>query len=288
MGIRRRYKRLRYFFSWKYPKLFHFVRTIAFPVQVLALCLALFAFVSFYQKHFSFEASMRARTNNEVSLPERSIVTRSKSQLSEHQHSEDQLAIAESDEVKTSAKEQKPTVTTAEKESDVPTETETAIIAAIIDPPLTPPLPTGTALIKRTNANSAQPTTKLTPPVKPELIELAVPESKPEPNEIFDSEWLARQRNNQFVIQLATSSQYNELVSYAKALPVTGPLVIFPFKKNSAGGLVYGLSAGLHDSFTEAKTALDTLPQDSARYGYWIRAVAEINSRVTALAKTPE
>ena len=76
MGIKRRYKRLRYYCSWKYPKLFRFVRTVTFPAQVLALCLGLFALVTFYQKNFSFEATMRARTAAEDSLPERSLVAR--------------------------------------------------------------------------------------------------------------------------------------------------------------------------------------------------------------------
>ena len=278
MGIRRRYKRLRYFISWKYPGLFHFLRTIAFPVQVLALCLALFAFVTFYQKHFSFEANMRAHKNNEVSLPERSIVTRT----------ENQGVIAESTEVTLLEKEPEEKQAIAEKEPSLPTETETALIAAIIEPPLTAPLPTGTALIKRSNTNSIQPATQAATPTTPEPIKLAEPEINSTPNKLFDSEWLAAQRGNQFVIQLATSSQYNELVNYAKALPVSGPLAIFPFKKNSSDGLVYGLSAGLHDSLTEAKAALETLPQDSARYGYWIRAVAEINSRVIALESSAE
>ena len=281
MGIRRRYKRLPYYFSWKHPKLFYFVRAIAFPVQVLTLCLVLFAFVTFYQKHFSFEANMRARAANEVSQPERSIVTRAESQQPHNTQSNETISLVKNEAYQTSP----------ETEISAPTKTETTLIAAIIEPPITPPSPVGTALIQRSDRISTK-----TPPTKiattsdetDETIASSEPAAEAETKNILGSEWLAEQRNNQYVVQLATSSLHAELVNFAQALPVEGPLVIYPYKKNSENELVYGLSAGLHNSITEANAALEKLPTDSAKYGYWIRATAEINFDATGLTKTPE
>lgn len=57
--LKRSYLRVTYYFSWRYPRLSTWIRPIIFPVQVIALCAGLYAFVDYYQQNFSFEASMR-------------------------------------------------------------------------------------------------------------------------------------------------------------------------------------------------------------------------------------
>jgi len=58
--LRKRYKKFRYTLGWKYPWLYRKLSKAMFPTQVLVLCVSLLAVVSFYKKHYSFEATMRA------------------------------------------------------------------------------------------------------------------------------------------------------------------------------------------------------------------------------------
>ena len=60
MRLKYRLKRFRYVCSWKYPKLYKGLRFAWFPAQVLALCALMAAMVSYYQAHYSFEATARA------------------------------------------------------------------------------------------------------------------------------------------------------------------------------------------------------------------------------------
>lgn len=66
MGLRRKYKRFRYYCSWRYPRLTRFAQKVAFPVQVGALCITLYAAVTLYQQHYSFEATMRAHESRQI------------------------------------------------------------------------------------------------------------------------------------------------------------------------------------------------------------------------------
>ena len=57
--LKRKYQRLNYYLSWRFPRLTKVIHQVSFPIQVFVLCAALYSFVDYYQQNYSFEASVR-------------------------------------------------------------------------------------------------------------------------------------------------------------------------------------------------------------------------------------
>lgn len=237
MGFKRKFKRFRYYCSWRYPRLFLLAQRLAFPVQVSALCIALYFTVTFYQQHFSFDATMRAHETRQASISE-------------------EPALLEFD-------------------------TEIPVAAALDGPHINPSI---TVQVERQGNQKNNVISELKPqlenplPTQPKLQQPAPPI-----DDLLNSEWLLKQNNESFVIQLAISSNEAELKKYALNLPIDGPLAMYPFKRTTDGKLTYGLSAGLYPSSVQAQSALATFPEGSGKYGSWIRQVSDISTQISVL-----
>ena len=74
LATRRQHTRPRYSSRYnirrKYPRLYRAVRKLRRPVQLAVLCLVLVWVVDYYQRHYSFEATMRASQTSAISQVE--------------------------------------------------------------------------------------------------------------------------------------------------------------------------------------------------------------------------
>lgn len=289
--FKRRYQRFCYECSWRYPRLSRFVVRVKFPVQVCILCLALFAFVSFYQTHYSFEASMRAHQaqlaafeirEKSASIDSAVLQTSTVAVYSEPapalfaipkevdqanfnsmkstELAQDANRIQLKNQILAAERSLRQQVQKAEQELKIKTQ-ETEILKAKIAK--------ANALLKEEADLTEQlKTTTLTNNQKRhELL-------------LLNGRWISKQRTDSYIIQLASSTRDADLIEYARSLSSHGPLAIYPFKKTKDGKLLYGLSAGLFGSSTEASKAAAQLPVESAQSESWIRKVADVSSQI--------
>lgn len=289
--LKRRYQRFCYDCSWRYPRLNRFVVKVKFPVQVSALCLALFTFVSFYQKHYSFEASMRAHqaqlanfeTNTKPlsafhstvqTRPESHNYTASPGQGSMTSESDFLMdagvanGAGSTDTGKIQLNEQ---ILIAEK--SLRAQVQKAEQALLIKTRETEILK---AKIAKANELLEAETNRV------EQLKTGTQTSSHEQDDflLLNGRWISKQRMDSYIIQLASSTKDTELVEYARGLSSQGPLAIYPFKKTKDGKLLFGLSTGLYGSSSEAAAAAAQLPIESAPTGSWIRKVADVSSQI--------
>lgn len=98
----------------------------------------------------------------------------------------------------------------------------------------------------------------------------------------LDDKWLKTQASSQFVIQLASSSDYNALVRYVKELPVI-PVAIYPYKISQQGAVVYGVSTGLYPSSEQALQGIAKLSKKAKINSPWVRNIGDVKAQILSL-----
>ena len=79
----------------------------------------------------------------------------------------------------------------------------------------------------------------------------------------LDSEWLMDQNPNHFIIQLASSSDRDQILLFAEEIETTEPIVIYAYKKEQSVQLTYGLATSLYDDLDTGLAEVKLLPQAS-------------------------
>ncbi len=313
LRLKKRIIRLRYYFSWKYPKLCSYWRKGAFPIQLAALCLGLYGAVNFYTDNFSYAAAMKTPLPQ---LPVSAQRERSNRLLyaSPNQNLDTAQPVPMATPVSAPvAATQKPAKNPEKAhqmlryqalraEASVgqmpPQHTANNTIAAISNVPLSAPEPTATSAEKMVLNQKA-----LTAEVRraeeilqekkrqAQVLEIKIQNARallntsklvPEKAPIYTHRWLGAQNPSRYVIQLASSTNYKELLDFVSDKQLQQPIAIYPFKKSRAGTVVYGVSAGLYSTSSEAMKSASSLSNTKA-HGVWIRKVADLRDLMTEL-----
>ncbi len=148
---------------------------------------------------------------------------------------------------------------------------------------LTAPDPTPEPSLDRSLDRSGQ--TDISPSIQLAALSTAEPKlatTTRTTSQIQDHKWFSDLPPNQFVVQVAASISYQELVEYVRDTKFTGPVAIYPFKANKNGNLLYGLSTGLYDSREAAVEGLEQIPI-SEEHGVWVRKVSIVAREIEAL-----
>jgi len=101
--------------------------------------------------------------------------------------------------------------------------------------------------------------------------------------EIHTEEWLQELPSNHYVIQIASSANYDVLVKLATNWSVNAPLIIYPSTVNEQGKLMYGLSTGLFIAKEDAVTEVPRLEEISNPDGVWVRKVSTMKNKLASL-----
>jgi len=313
--LKYRLKRFRYVCSWKYPKLYRGLRFAWFPAQILALCALMAAMVSYYQAHYSFEATARASaaastTDDSRLLSANNAALKNEPRLYVAAYAE-RKQIDDSDTI--------PAPMAAENTAEVPTESTN---------PTDPAEIVHAALPKKSNPDKAAET-----PAK-EILSLTTLAEKKEAHEalvamllkseelrnrklqknkrievptvrvaslpgsseananraaeslkVYSEQWLQAQPSSHYVVQIASSTNHELLAEFAKNNPLNGPLAIYRSSVSERGNEVYGLSTGLFSSRADAMAELPKLAEASKRHGVWVRKVSAVQEKLTSLKR---
>jgi len=100
-----------------------------------------------------------------------------------------------------------------------------------------------------------------------------------------DEIWLVSLNPEEFVVQIASSTNLTALKDYAQEIQTEEPKAIYPFQATSEGELVYGASIGVYPSRSLAIEKATALSDKENLSGAWVRQVKEINDQVNSVRK---
>jgi len=110
--------------------------------------------------------------------------------------------------------------------------------------------------------------------------------NEPVTNEsLLDEIWLVSLNPEEFVVQIASSTNLTALKDYAQEIQSEEPKAIYPFQATSDGQLVYGASIGVYPSRSLAIEMATALSDKENLNGAWVRQVKEINDQVNNVRK---
>ncbi len=265
--LKHRFKRFRYYNEARHPTLFRVLDFALFPSQVFVLIIAVWAMVSFYQKHYSHEAYIQqyanhsaantaARRDHSSHLDQNNakVTTASSDPALQYNNSGAPLEVAPV----------APAQTTNVEALDLQAIDRSAAGNVAALPEDTFAAPARAAVVKTPEQAT------LRKPLMPEVT-------------LHDSSWILNQPRNRFVIQLASSSDDVLLVQYARDTQIPTPAALYPFKRNLDQQLVYGLSTGSYASYDLASKAISSLDAELIKFGTWIRPVSTIQRQLSTL-----
>lgn len=99
----------------------------------------------------------------------------------------------------------------------------------------------------------------------------------------YDGHWLIRQHPDDYTIQIGSSVDLAFLQRFAKQLPQDRAIITYHYKTNASQMAEYGLASGIFPSRADARAAMVSLPENSARYGPWVRQLSAIQQEMQAL-----
>jgi len=118
------------------------------------------------------------------------------------------------------------------------------------------------------------------------LAATTVTTNEPVTNEsLLDEIWLVSLNPEEFVVQIASSTNLTALKDYAQEIQSEEPKAIYPFQATSDGQLVYGASIGVYSSRSLAIEMATALSDKENLNGAWVRQVKEINDQVNNVRK---
>lgn len=245
MNIISSYKRARYVLWRDYPRLFSLYRVLTFPLQLAGVCLAVYAVVNFYQDNHTINPSMYTSAQT----PVKTVSLSAKTALPVIQSNTDLVMNL--------------------SESGQQNELHSGSTLA---------LSTVAGLEETVNLTDHLHTTQQThrttlQPLKPQSRNQTITAE----NAVLHNQTVANtQTSKLYVIQIASSTNYDALLDYGRGLSQLGAMTIYPSRENQNGELHYGISTGLYASSAEAFKALESLPDSARSYNPWVRAVDDI------------
>ncbi len=316
MRLKKRLNRLRYYCSWKYPTLYSYWRKSIFPAQLAILCLVLFGAVNYYNDNYSFAAAMKVAQPhttvspqterskrllyappNKINTPKSSVVetvaTVAPSETvtwkpsihpqAEAQVKKYQALRAEASAFRGSTNDSAPATAevlkpTAAERLPISIPASSTEKIALNQKALTEEVWRAEEILKEKKRQA-------------QLLELKIQDAKAllvtekhrsERLPIVTDKWLHSQNPKMFVIQVASSTDYQGLLTYAHDKKLNKPIAIYPFKKSREGKVVYGVSTGLYSSSKEAMNNASSL-SNTKEHGVWIRKVADLRAQMTTL-----
>lgn len=96
----------------------------------------------------------------------------------------------------------------------------------------------------------------------------------------FSAEWLRRQGDNQFTIQLVAGSSRKGLERFAQRQQLPGPVGVVETRLD--GGAWYVVLYGMFSDLSQARDALQALPQELRRDRPWIRPLRDVVASLPA------
>ena len=118
---------------------------------------------------------------------------------------------------------------------------------------------------------------------KPTIASVTETTSPTDQKIIYTSGWISRLPADKYIIQVASSTDRELLLKDALAFPY-GPVAIYPFNKSKRKTVIYGLSAGVYNSFDDARRAFDILPEEVVANGPWIRQISTLKKQIQKLS----
>lgn len=249
--INRHYRNIAYALSWKYPRLYSALQRFAFPIQLTFLCLIMFKAVSAYQSNFSYDASVQSArsADNTVALNSAPAVKTQSSQTEPARentlHSKKILATKKSLQEEIHRAEM---VLKGKKREIRELETK---------------LKNAKALLTSEYLEAG-------------LVQRSVDAG--EPVLMRNEEWIQSREADEFIIQIASSTDFQSLLQIMAQLDLEKPVATYPFKRDKDGNLVYGVSMGVYPSRNAARLIESKLPDGFDQHGTWIRPISEIQS----------
>lgn len=269
--LKRRYRRFRYNNLARHPHFFVVLDMLKMPVQIGLIVLPLWLIVGFYDKHFSYEAKSR--------------------ELAQQLNQDSTMRGTDNDlQVETVAIEREPAPSLApEPQTTADAANQDNVIPA--DPvvnadPVLPPAASSAAL-ETSPLDDETADTKVAEvedivgrlagpgvlPVSASPADTSVAEV-----EIRDGNWLAKQDDNSFVIQLESSTNVEAIKETTQKVDNPQEFAIYPFKLSAQGEKVYGLSYGVYSSLAEAQAEIENIPPELRKFGTWIRKVGPLKA----------
>ena len=241
MKLIRRYKRARYSFWRAYPGLFSLYRKLLFPLQLAGICLAVYAVANFNQDdHITYPSTYTSTETLPVNI---------QTALPDIRSNIDAVS----------------SLPVSEQQHE-------------INSGFTLTLPTVTGLEDAGNSINQLSSIQQRQRTAPQPLELqSVDQTLTTDYVSLHSQTVANtQRSNLYVIQIASSTDYEALLDYGRGLSQLGAITIYPSGESEHGRVHYGISTGLFGSNAEALKALESLPDSVRNYDPWVRAVDNI------------
>jgi membrane fusion protein (multidrug efflux system) len=94
--------------------------------------------------------------------------------------------------------------------------------------------------------------------------------------------WLLRQNDDHYTVQIGSSADLQFLKRFSRNLPQDRVIITYHYKTNADARAEYGLASGIYGSQAEAQAALRSLPKNSKRYGPWVRRIGTIQREIKA------
>ncbi len=268
MNIKNRYNQLRFYISWKYPLFYDRICAAKFPLQLLALCLATLLAVRFYNAHYSFNASLKNyhKANSGIGTP--TVVA------GDLPESEQLIVTTASNRATSQNTSRSPNL-----RENTPDQLEATLTRS--EEVLQQQVTKAEALLQQ----KKQQTNRLEEKVESAKVLLSASNENTQvaAQQLQNADWLEQQPENHYVVQVAAATEQQILLDYAADKDFKAPLVIYPFKVNKDGELVYGLSTGLFIAQDDAIAELPVLSKISEQHGVWVRKVADIKGQLSSL-----
>ncbi len=268
MNTNNRYNQLRFYISWKYPLFYDRLCAAKFPLQLLALCLATLLAVSFYNAHYSFNASLKNyhEANSRTDAP---------TVVADDLPESEQLIVTTASNRATAQNDSR----SSNQSENTPDQLQATLLRS--EEVLQQQVTKAEALLQQ----KKQQTIRLEEKVESakDLLRASNENTQVTAQQLQNADWLEQLPENHYVVQIAAATEQQILLDYAADRNFKAPLVIYPFKVNKDGELVYGLSTGLFIAQDDALTELPVLSKISEQHGVWVRKVADIKDQLSSL-----
>ncbi len=99
--------------------------------------------------------------------------------------------------------------------------------------------------------------------------------------------WLIAQPAEHYTVQVGSSADLGFLNRFSQNLPQDRAIVTYHYKTTAGNQAEYGLASGIYASQAAAQTALRSLPENSKRYGPWVRRIGTIQREMKARREIP-
>ncbi len=104
-------------------------------------------------------------------------------------------------------------------------------------------------------------------------------------SKFLDDSWILNLNPSQYVIQYDASTNLRSLETSTPAIQYGDQIGIFQYDETLSGRPVYGIAGGVYNSYDEAMTVLEGLPEIAESYDPWVRKAGDVVSQIVSLKK---